>query len=157
MAKKERRAKDVVTREYTINLHKKLHSIKFKARAPRAVKEIKKFASKIMGTNDVRLDVKLNKAVWSKGIRNVPTRLRIVIERKRNDDEDAKVRRLERFQLCLGLLAHYLIQDCMQFARSHMPQLTYSFVCLQEEMYSFVTVAEDQTTKGKGPVVVNEA
>ena len=26
------------------------------------------------------------------GIRNVPTRIRVVIERRRNDDEDAKVR-----------------------------------------------------------------
>jgi large subunit ribosomal protein L31e len=88
---KERRAKEVVTRDYTINLHKKLHSIKFKSKAPRAVKEIKKFASKIMGTKDVRLDVKLNKAVWSKGIKNVPNKLRIRISRRRNDDEDGKV------------------------------------------------------------------
>lgn len=93
MVKKERRAKEVVTREYTINLHKKLHSIKFKSRAPRAVKEIRKFAQKMMGTKDVRLDVSLNKAVWSKGIKNVPTRLRIVVSRRRNEDEDAKVRR----------------------------------------------------------------
>lgn len=91
MVKKERRAKEVVTREYTVNLHKKLHSIKFKSRAPRAVKEIRKFAQKVMGTKDVRLDVSLNKAVWSKGIKNVPTRLRVVISRRRNEDEDAQV------------------------------------------------------------------
>ena len=99
MVKKERRAKEVVTREYTVNLHKKLHSTKFKSRAPMAVKEIRKFASKMMGTKDVRLDVSLNKAVWSKGIRNVPTRLRIVVSRRRNEDEDAKVRTPRR---CYG-------------------------------------------------------
>lgn len=44
-------------------------------------------------TEDVRVDVKLNKAVWSKGIRNVPKRVRVQISRKRNDNEDAKVRR----------------------------------------------------------------
>lgn len=33
--------------------------------------QIKKFAQKVMKTSDVRVDVKLNKAVWSKGIRNV--------------------------------------------------------------------------------------
>lgn len=93
MVKKERRTKEAVTREYTINLHKKLHSTKFKGKAPRAVKEIKAFAKKIMGTGDVRLDVKLNQLVWSKGVRNVPTRIRVVISRRRNDDEDAKVRR----------------------------------------------------------------
>lgn len=92
MVKKERRSKEVVTREYTINLHKRIHGIKFKARAPRAVKEIKKFAQQVMGTSDVRVDVKLNKAVWSKGIKNVPFRVRVVISRRRNDDEDAKVR-----------------------------------------------------------------
>ena len=43
-----------------------------------------------MGTNDVRVDVKLNKAVWSQGIRSVPRRIRVRIARKRNDDEDAK-------------------------------------------------------------------
>lgn len=119
------RSKDVVTREYTIHLHKRLHKITFKKRAPRAVKEIRKFAQKVMRTKDVRLDVKLNKAVWSQassssatlpregragvlhsalctasvltrsaalqGIRNVPVRLRIVIQRRRNDDEEAKV------------------------------------------------------------------
>ena len=63
MAKDKRQ--EVCTREYTINLGKRLHDITFKKRAPRAVKEIKKFAAKQMGTKEVRVDVKLNKAVWS--------------------------------------------------------------------------------------------
>ena len=124
MVDKKSRVKDAVTREYTINLHKRLHKITFKNRAPKAVKEIKKFAAKHMRTSDVRVDVKLNKAIWSRvrlqqscwcwpqtatgtfhqafrqdvikilciqGIRNVPTKLRIQVSRKRNDDEDAKV------------------------------------------------------------------
>ena len=107
---------DPVAREYTVNLHKRLHGIKFKGRAPRAIKEIKAFAAKAMRTKDVRLDAGLNKAVWAKGIRNVPFRLRIVVERKRNDDEDAK-----------------------------------------EPVYSYVTVAADQATKGKGTVKVETA
>jgi len=41
----------------------------FKRRAPRAIKEIKKFAEKMMGTPDIRVDTNLNKHVWSKGIR----------------------------------------------------------------------------------------
>ena len=69
MAKKETR-KQVATREYTINLHKKLHGVTFKKKAPKAVKEIKKFAQKMMNTKDVRIDVKLNKAVWSQVIIN---------------------------------------------------------------------------------------
>ena len=41
----------------------------FKRRAPRAIAAIKKFAQKQMGTPDVRIDTKLNKEVWAKGVR----------------------------------------------------------------------------------------
>lgn len=65
-----------------------------------------------MGTSDVRLDPKLNQALWSQGIKSVPHRIRVRLEReffsvgtvgggglltgiervlgKRNDEEDAK-------------------------------------------------------------------
>jgi large subunit ribosomal protein L31e len=42
-----------------------------------------------MGTKDVRVDTKLNKAVWATGVRNVPRRIRVRLSRKRNDDEEA--------------------------------------------------------------------
>jgi len=42
-----------------------------------------------MGTEEVRVDVHLNKLVWSKGIRNVPYRVRVRLHRKRNEDEEA--------------------------------------------------------------------
>lgn len=66
MVDRKSRSKDAVTREYTINLNKRLHKKNFKKKAPRAITEIRKFASNAMGTKDVRVDVKLNKAVWSK-------------------------------------------------------------------------------------------
>merc|ERR1711971_1454828 len=88
--KKESSIDKVVTREYTINLHKRLHGITFKKRAKRAIKEIRTFTQKEMKTSDVRLDVKLNRAVWSNGIKNVPRRLRIQVQRRRNDDDDAQ-------------------------------------------------------------------
>lgn len=78
----EKRKKEPTTREYTINLHKRLHGINFKKRAPRAVKEVRKFAAKAMGTKDVRLDVRLNKEIWSRGVRSVPNRLRLEISRR---------------------------------------------------------------------------
>ncbi|KAI9664590.1 MAG: 60S ribosomal protein L31 [Bathelium mastoideum] len=81
---------DVVAREYTINLHKRIHGTTFKKRAPKAVKEIRKFAQKAMGTTDVRLDPQLNKKVWEDGIKGVPFRIRVRISRKRNDEEGAK-------------------------------------------------------------------
>ncbi|KAL4822617.1 hypothetical protein H8958_008851 [Nasalis larvatus] len=80
---------EVVTREYTINIHKRIHGVGFKKRAPRALKKIRKFAMKEMGTPDVRIDTKLNKAVWAKGIRNVPYRIRVRLPRKRNEDEES--------------------------------------------------------------------
>lgn len=80
---------EVITREYTVHLHKRLHGVGFKKRAPRAIKEIKKFAQKQMGTEDVRIDTRLNKFVWSQGIRNVPFRVRVRLARKRNEDEDS--------------------------------------------------------------------
>ncbi|EMR63334.1 60S ribosomal protein L31 [Eutypa lata] len=80
----------VVAREYTIHLHKRLHGVSFKKRAPRAIKEIKDFATKAMGTTDVRLDPQLNKKVWEQGIKGVPYRMRVRISRRRNDEEDAK-------------------------------------------------------------------
>jgi large subunit ribosomal protein L31e len=71
----------------------------FKKKAPRAVREIKKFATQMMGTKDVRIDAKLNKAIWAKGVRNVPYRIRVRLSRRRNEDEDAK----EKVRLSLYL------------------------------------------------------
>lgn len=80
---------DLVIRDYTIQLSKRIHKQQFKRRAPRAVKEIRKFAQKAMGTADVRIDANLNKKIWSTGIKNPPTRIRVRLSRKRNEDEDA--------------------------------------------------------------------
>ncbi|XP_075400795.1 large ribosomal subunit protein eL31-like [Tenrec ecaudatus] len=80
---------EVVTREYTINMHKRIHGVGFRKRAPRAPKEIRKCAMKERGTPDVRIDTRLNKAVWAKGIRNVPYHIRVRLSRKCNEDEDS--------------------------------------------------------------------
>jgi large subunit ribosomal protein L31e len=89
-ANKRSTLSDVVAREYTIHMHKYIHNVAFKKRAPRAIKTIQEFARKAMGTKDVRIDTTLNKAVWSHGIKKVPHRIRVRIHRRRNDDEDAK-------------------------------------------------------------------
>ncbi|KAF7313240.1 60s ribosomal protein l31 [Mycena kentingensis (nom. inval.)] len=82
--------KDVVTREYTIHLHKLVHGRSFKKRAPWAIKSVVAFAQKAMGTTDVRVDPDLNKALWARGVKSVPHRVRVKLERKRNDEENAK-------------------------------------------------------------------
>ena len=79
-----------VTRDYTLNMHKRLQGIQFKRRAPRAIREIRRFAQAQMYTNDVRIDTELNRQMWSQGIRNVPRKIRIRISRKQNEDEEAK-------------------------------------------------------------------
>ncbi|KAJ1448690.1 ribosomal protein L31e-domain-containing protein [Pelagophyceae sp. CCMP2097] len=83
------KTQDLVTRDYTVNLHKRLHGITFKKKAPRAIRELKKFAQSVMQTTDVRVDAKLNKFIWSQGVRNVPGRVRVRLSRKRNEDEEA--------------------------------------------------------------------
>merc|ERR1719375_1619245 len=88
-AKSARKALEPCSRDHTIHLSKYLMKIQFKKRAPRAIREIRKFAAKAMNTKDVRIDTKLNKAVWSTGVRNTPKRIRVRMSRKRNEDEDA--------------------------------------------------------------------
>merc|ERR1712179_255606 len=87
--KKKSAISEVITKECTVNIHKRIHGIGFKYRAPRAVKELRKFAEKQMGTPDVRIDTRLNKHIWSQGVRNVPYRVRVRLARKRNEDEDS--------------------------------------------------------------------
>ncbi|CAO3668559.1 unnamed protein product [Rhizopus microsporus] len=81
---------DVVTREYTIHLHKHVFGRSLRKRTPAAVKAVKTFAQKAMGTKDVRLDPALNKALWSRGVKHINHRIRVRIARKRNDNENAK-------------------------------------------------------------------
>jgi large subunit ribosomal protein L31e len=80
---------DLVTRDFTIHLSKRVQKFQFKRRAPRAIKEIRKFAQQAMKTQDVRVDAGLNKYIWATGIKNPPTRARVRLSRKRNEDEDA--------------------------------------------------------------------
>jgi len=79
-----------VTRDYTIHVAKMTFKKSFKQRAPTAIKKIKEFVSHVMKTKDVRIDTDLNKAIWSHGVRNVAARIRVRMQRKRNEDEDAK-------------------------------------------------------------------
>ncbi|KAK9880552.1 hypothetical protein WA026_011788 [Henosepilachna vigintioctopunctata] len=68
---------EVVPRKNYVNFHRRLHGIGFKNRAPRAIEELHKLAVSQMGTPDVRIDTRLNKQKWSKGISNVPFRIRV--------------------------------------------------------------------------------
>ena len=71
-----------MTREFTVHLQKFVRDKQFKKRSPTAVRGIIKFAQRHMGTKDVRIDPKLNEAVWAKGIRYPPRRIRVRLERE---------------------------------------------------------------------------
>lgn len=42
-----------------------------------------------MGTKKVLLDPSVNSAIWGRGIKSVPHRIRVRLHRKRNDNDDA--------------------------------------------------------------------
>lgn len=82
----------VLCSDYTVHLHKLVHKSSFKKRAPQSIKQIKTFAAKAMQTADVRIDPKLNKFLWERGVRAAPTRIRVRISRKRSEEEGASQR-----------------------------------------------------------------
>ena len=86
--KGEKKELQPVSGTFEINLHKQRHGVQFKKKAPRAVKVIKELVKRNMLTKDVRIDPDLNKEIWKNGIRNLPTRIEIIMERKKNEDEE---------------------------------------------------------------------
>eukprot|EP00924_Labyrinthula_sp_SR-Ha-C_P015694 snap_masked-scaffold_4-processed-gene-7.24-mRNA-1 protein AED:0.01 eAED:0.01 QI:0/-1/0/1/-1/1/1/0/115 len=90
MAEERATRPDVITVDYTIKMAKRIKCVGAKKRGPRAVREIRKFVQKAMGTKDVRIDTSLNAFVWSRGIKGVPRKIRVRCSRKRNEDEEAK-------------------------------------------------------------------
>ena len=89
-SKTTKKGLEPVTRDTTIHLAKMTFKKTFKKRAPTALRRIKEFVEKVMLTKDVRVDSNLNKFIWSKGIKNLPTRVRVRMSRRRNENEDAK-------------------------------------------------------------------
>ena len=74
------------TIETTVHLKKILHKKTWKKRAPRAIRAIKAVAERTMHTKEVKIDSSLAKFVWHRGIRAVPTRVRIRMQRKRQSN-----------------------------------------------------------------------
>ena len=86
--KGEKKELQALSRRIKVNLHKQLHGVQFKKKAPCAVKVIKELVKRNMLTKDVRIDPELNKEIWKNGERNLPTRVEIIMERKKNEDEE---------------------------------------------------------------------
>eukprot|EP01013_Petalomonas_cantuscygni_P021723 TRINITY_DN4126_c0_g2_i1.p3 TRINITY_DN4126_c0_g2~~TRINITY_DN4126_c0_g2_i1.p3 ORF type:complete len:137 (-),score=39.54 TRINITY_DN4126_c0_g2_i1:653-1063(-) len=78
------------TVETTIHLAKFLKGRVWKRRAPLSIDIVKRSVKKIMHTEDIRIDSKLNEHLWSRGIKGVPRRVRVMLKRKRSEIEGAK-------------------------------------------------------------------
>jgi len=90
LRKNHERKPDSVSMEATIHLAKLLKKKTFHKRAPLAIKRIKTFVGKLMKTNDNRIDASLNTYIWHKGVKGVPGRVRVHIERKAETHEGNK-------------------------------------------------------------------
>lgn len=75
------------TKDTTVHLHKHLLGCTFKKRAPKAVKVIKKLAGEMCQTEVVKIEPLLNKALWANGIKQLPHRIRVRVEKKMDEDQ----------------------------------------------------------------------
>ncbi len=93
-AKSKKDVSVAVTRTVSINLHKRLHKATFKNKAPKALKQIREHAQKVMFTQDVRVDPEVNKFIWEHGIRNVARRVKLTLERKKDEEDEENTNRM---------------------------------------------------------------
>ncbi|XP_032959035.1 60S ribosomal protein L31-like [Rhinolophus ferrumequinum] len=73
----------VVTKEYTTTFTSATMEL-----CPSGT-QIRKFVMKEMRIPDMCIDTRLNKAVWAKGIRNVPYFILVWLSRKHTEDKDS--------------------------------------------------------------------
>ena len=76
-------------RLYTISLIK-ARAVPRTKRAPRAIREIRKFVSHHMKTEDVKFDSSINEFIWKRGRSTIPNKLRIKVIK--TDDEEIIIR-----------------------------------------------------------------
>ena len=82
-SKKQQEPKKIET---TVHLKKATFNARYKLKAQRAIKEIVKAGQTMMGTKDVKIDQELNSRVWYRSRSDPPTRVRVLFERKADDD-----------------------------------------------------------------------
>jgi large subunit ribosomal protein L31e len=87
------RKEDTVAYDTTIHLSKLIQGKTFHKRAPCAVKRIKNFVAKFLKVKDVKVDGPLNSFIWSQGVKGVPTRVRVRVQRKVAESRDGAGKR----------------------------------------------------------------
>eukprot|EP00834_Sanchytrium_tribonematis_P005563 NODE_345_length_9042_cov_0.258973.p8 type:complete len:128 gc:universal NODE_345_length_9042_cov_0.258973:1793-1410(-) len=75
------------TKEITVHLHKHLLGTTFKKRAPKAIKTMKKLATQMCQTDIVKIEPQLNHALWRNGIKQLPHRIRVRVQKKMEEDK----------------------------------------------------------------------
>lgn len=75
-----------ITRIYTIPLYTAMKVPRHR-RAKRAVADIKKFATKHMKSEEIKIETDLNEQIWNRGIRHPPRRITVKMDR----DEDGLI------------------------------------------------------------------
>ncbi len=73
-------------RIYTVPLKEAWNAQRYR-RSERAVMTLIKFAKRHMKANEISIDPKVNEAIWSRGIKSPPHKIRV----KMNRDNDGKV------------------------------------------------------------------
>ena len=112
---KKSRREDTVAYEMTVHVAKLIHGRKFARRAPTAVKKIRAFAQKLMKTKDNRIDASLNTFLWSQGVKGVPGRVRVRIERHvaKNTEGTSKRKRL------YSVISHVPVESFARLTTKH--------------------------------------
>jgi len=82
MAKKTETKTEKIEREYTIPLRRKYQHVPRYKKTPKAIKTIKEFLVRHMKIRDrdlnkIKLDRYLNEAVWFRGIKNPPSKIKV--------------------------------------------------------------------------------
>jgi large subunit ribosomal protein L31e len=73
-------------RIYTVPLKEAWNAQRYR-RSERAIMVLKKFAKRHMKAEEVSIDTTVNEAIWAKGIKNPPHRIRV----KMNRDNEGRV------------------------------------------------------------------
>ena len=69
--------------ECSLNLHKRTFGVTFKNRVSKAVKEIRKLSSQLMGVKTTRIDPLFNTVLCKNGSKRVPNRVRVRLSKRR--------------------------------------------------------------------------
>lgn len=77
-------------RVYTIPL-RNVKSMKRTIRAPRAIREVKYFLEKHMKADTVKIDSSINEFIWERGIKKIPSKIKVKAVVEYEDDEEKVV------------------------------------------------------------------